>query len=207
MPDQGTSPTPGTATVRARGDAERALAAGVVAEDLGEHPVAVLSAAVLTAARRAYQESRANFARRAGLAPDVVGGAEDGTRPAWALPYFEFTALADAVSVLNPWMRSMFETAAACDLLLSCVLNGDQVLATDALAEVGSQDLARTLLRWAVTGELRAPGREIMPGTEQLLSDVQVTLLRERAEALVSSDSPDAWIGAEIVSVCWGEHS
>ncbi len=189
------------------GEADRALSEAVAAGDPGEHPVAVLSAAVLTAARRAYRESQADFARRAGVPPGVVRGAEDGTRPAWTVPYFEFTALADAVSALNPWIRGMFETAAACDLLLSCVLNGNQVLATDALAEAGSQDLARALLRWAVTGELRGPGQETVPGTGRLLSDAQVALLRERAGALAVSGSPDAWIGTEIVSVCWGEQS
>ena len=207
MHDQDTSPAPGAPTSCTLGEADRAWASAVGAEDLGEHPIAVLSAAVLKAARRAYRESGATFAARAGVAPSVMGGAEDGTSPAWALPYFEFTALADAVSVVNPWLRGMLETAAACDLLLSCVLNGDQVLATDALVEAGSQDLARVLLRWAVTGELRAPGREIVAGTEQLLSDAQVALLRERAEALASSGSPDAWVGVEIVSACWGERS
>ena len=61
-------------------------------------PVAVLSAAVLVAARAAYGEDQADLATRAGLDAHVVHGAEDGTRPAWALPYPEFMALADAVA-------------------------------------------------------------------------------------------------------------
>src|SRR5579863_1051977 len=119
-----------------------------------EHPVTVLSAVVLRLTRHGMGESQSSFAARAGVAPDAVHGAEDGTCPAWALPYFEFTALADAVSVW--WPRPAFETAVACDLLLSCVLDGDLVFATDVLA-AETQDLAKALLRWAITGEVRGP--------------------------------------------------
>jgi hypothetical protein len=58
------------------------------------------------------------------------------------LPYEEFTALADAVGAV--WPCEVFETAAASDLLLSCVLNGDQFIAADVLTDPCSQDLART---------------------------------------------------------------
>ena len=128
----------------------------------GQHPVAVLSAAMLRTARARCQESQAEFAARAGVALDVVQGAEDGTCPAWALPYADFTALADAVAAWWPWPA--FETAAGCDLLLSCILNGDQVLATDVLAEDGTRELARSLLRWAVTGDVQAHGRRRVKG-------------------------------------------
>src|SRR6266568_3931502 len=131
--------------------AQRVPDDGLDAEDLGQHPVAVLSSAVLRAARHAQAEDQAGFAARARIAVGVVISAEDGTQPAWALPYEEFTALADAVAATCP--RPLFETAAACDLLLSCVLDGDQVLATDVLVEPCSRDLSRALLRLAVTGE------------------------------------------------------
>ena len=64
----------------------------------GRQPVTVLSAAVLMAARTRCHENRADFAARAQLSFHVVEGAEDGTRPAWELPYAEFMALADAVA-------------------------------------------------------------------------------------------------------------
>ena len=123
----------------------------------GWQPVAVLSAAVLAAARTGYREGRADFAARAGVDLHVVNGAEDGTGPAWELPYAEFMALADAVAVLNPSLREMFETAAACDLLLTCLLDGDQAMATDVLADDDTRDITVVLLRWAITGEFRAP--------------------------------------------------
>jgi hypothetical protein len=132
--------------------------AGRPARTPGERPVAVLSSAVLATARAAHGESRAQFARRAGADPAVVEGAEDRTRPAWDLPYAEFAALSDAVSMLNPLLREVFETAAACDLLLTCVMRGDQAFSTEVLAHHDTRNLAVGLLRWAITGEFRLPG-------------------------------------------------
>lgn len=190
-----------------RNAAHRVLDDGPAHEDVGQHPVGVLSSAVLLAARRGRGEDQAAFAARAGVAAELIFEAEDGTQPVWALPYDEFTALADAVAVSCP--RPVFETTAACDLLLSCVLDGDQVLATDVLVEPCSQDLARALLRLAVTGELDRRLLELdhlmPPDVMSVLGDADVALLRERAVALAESESPDAWVGAEILAVCWGE--
>jgi len=158
-------------------------------EDLGEHVVAALSSAVLRSARRA--QGRDGFAARAGVPEAVVIAAETGACPAWALPYEEFAALAGAVEV--SWPRLVFETAAACDLLLSCVLNGDLILVTDVLTEPGSRDLARVLLRQAIAGR---PGGWL----EARLPVELLWLLRERATALLGSGSPDAWVGAEILA-------
>ena len=116
----------------------------------------MLSAAVLVAARAAYGEDRTDLATRAGLAVHVVDGAEDGTRPAWALLYPEFMALADAVTAAHSSWRELFETAAACDLLMTCLLDGDQAMATDVLADDDTRDITVALLRWAITGEFRA---------------------------------------------------
>jgi len=187
-------------TWHTRSLAQRVPDDGLDAEDLSQHPVAVLSSAVLRAARHARAEDQAGFAARARVAVGVVIGAEDGTQPAWALPYEEFTALADAVAATCP--RPLFETAAACDLLLSCVLDGDQVLATDALVEPCSQALSRALLTLAVTGE---PDAELLRAEDARLPDELVTLLHDRARALAGSGSPDAWAGAEILAACWGE--
>src|SRR5438128_2528483 len=80
----------------------------------------------------------------------VVKGAEEGTCPAWQLPYDEFTALADAVGWLDPSPRELFETPAACDLLLACLLDGDQAMATDVLTDDDTRDMTVALLRWAI---------------------------------------------------------
>jgi hypothetical protein len=171
--------------------------------DLGQYPIAVLSAAVLRAARQVDRESRAGFAARAVVPVEVVGGAEDGTRPAWALSYLEFTALADAVS--SGWSRPGFEIAAACDLLLSCVLSGDQVFAADALTGGGTRELAGSLLRWAITGDFHTRGRNrVVVQAGPLLTGTQVALLRDRAVALAASGSPDAWVGVDLLAAGWG---
>jgi hypothetical protein len=129
-------------------------------EDRGRNQVTVLSSAVLSWARTGGGESRARFALRAGVDLAVVEAAEDGTGPAWGLSYAEFTALAEAVSMLNPLLRDVFETAAACDLLVTCVMRGELAFSTEVLADDGTRDLAVGLLRWAFTGQFRLPGYE-----------------------------------------------
>ena len=124
----------------------------------GAPPVTVLSASVLIAARTGYRESREDFAVRADVPLRVVEAVEGGSRPAWDLPYATFSALGGAVSVLSPSMCTVFETAAACDLMLTCVMRGDHAFSTDVLADDDTRDLAVGLLRWAVTGEFRLPG-------------------------------------------------
>jgi hypothetical protein len=165
--------------------------AGGPTDELGQHPVAALTAAVLRMARRASRLDRAGFAERAGVSVHVVAAVEDGTPPAWALPYAEFTAMATTMSTRTPWMHGVFETAAACDLLLSCVLDGDHEFATDVLAGADTRELAVALLRWAIKG--------------RLLEAPQLSLLRERAQALAASPSPDAWVGAQILAVWRGD--
>ena len=174
-------------------------------------PVAVLSAAVLVAARAAYGEDRADLATRAGLDVHVVDSAEDGTRPAWALPYPEFMAVAEAVAAPHPSWRELFETAAACDLLMTCLLDGDQAMATDVLADDDTRDTTVALLRWAITGDSRSVQRAGLTSWERadgpsgrLLNDEQRALLRQRAAALARSCSPDAWVGAEILAIFGG---
>ena len=110
------------------------------------------------AARTGCHENRADFAARAQLSVHVVEGAEDGTRPAWEC-YPEFMALADAVAAPHPSWRELFETAAACDLLVTCLLDGDQAMATDVLADDDTRDTTVALLRWAITGTPGRPAR------------------------------------------------
>ncbi len=158
-------------------------------EDAIEYRVAALSAALLHAVMNTYGEDHEGFAARAGVAVGVIARAVDGTYPAWALPYDEFMALADAVAAM--WPSAAFEIAAACDLLLTSVLNGDRFMATDVLTDSSSRVLAQALLRAA--GE-RLP--------ERLLA-----LLSKRAAELAASGSPDAWVGTEILTGCHGRQS
>jgi hypothetical protein len=171
----------------------------------------MLSSMVLTLARLGCREGQEEFAVRAGVALEVVNGAENGSQPAWAMAYDAFTALADATSASNPDLRMLFETAAACDLLLSCVLNGDQVLAADVLVEPRSRDAARVLLTLALAGDvdsaLLVPELPRLPQKAPFLGDSLVALLRERAAALAESGSPDAWVGEEILAAWRGGQS
>lgn len=171
----------------------------------------MLSAAVLVAARAAYGEDRADLAARARLDRHVVDGAEGGTRPAWVLSYPEFMALADAVAAPHPSWRELFETAAACDLLMTCLLEGEQAMATDVLADDDTRDTTVALLRWAITGDsgsilhVGLMPREHADGPSvRLLDEEQRALLRQRAATMARSSSPDAWVGAEILAIFGG---
>jgi hypothetical protein len=85
-----------TAVSRSNGTPEGTLAP----DDLDEYPVAVLSAALLQAVLHSLGLDPGGFAEQAGVATEVVAGAAAGACPAWALPYSEFAALADAVGAL-----------------------------------------------------------------------------------------------------------
>ncbi len=182
--------------------AEPAVVSRLAVADAGEHRVAVLSAALLHTVMNTYGDDQVGFAVRAGVTAEIVAEAASGTCPAWALSYDEFTAMADAVTAL--WPCAAFETAAACDLLLSCVLNGDQFLATDVLTDPCSQDLAWALLRLAITSQ---PDDETCKAEDALLPAGLRALLSERAAALADSESPDAWVGLEILVGCLGRQS
>ncbi len=199
MHDQPNAPPGSSTRVREPRSLEEPSVDEVAAPgDLVERGVATLSAAVLRFVRRARQETQELLAARAGISPSVVGAAEDGTHPVWLLEHNEFDALADAVSADCPWLSGVFETAAACDLVLSLVLAGEQTMATDVLAQPCSRYMARSMLRWAVGSTdnvWSAPG----------LGDWQLALLIARAAALAASGSPDSWLGTEILRACGDE--
>jgi len=158
-------------------------------DETSGHRIAVLSAALLRAVMTTYGEDHEAFASRAGVASNVIAAAADGTGPAWALPYDEFTALADAVATL--WPCALFETATACDLLLTSIVSGDQYMATDVLTDPSSQHLACALLQAA---------KAMLP---QNLQD----LLNDQAAELADSGSPDALVGKQIGSGLIGRQS
>ena len=186
----------------AAGLARPVLDSALVLDDLDEHRVTALSASLLRAVMTTYGEDHEGFAARVGISAGTVGEAANGTGPVWALPYDEFTAIADAVADL--WPCAVFETAAACDFLLSCVLNGDQFMATDVLTEPTTRGLAWALLRLA-TSSRRGNGTSKAQGV--LFPEDLLTLLRERAAALADSESPDAWVGVELLVTCMGVRS
>jgi hypothetical protein len=135
---------------------------------------AVISGAVLRRVRAGCGESREAFAARAGVPAAVVAGAEDGTLPAWALPYDQYQAIEVAVSVRHPGLREVFYTAAACDLFLTGLLKGDAETEDGALAALLDQErvtLAWSLLTWAVTGVLDGTAGELLtaPSSAPLL--------------------------------------
>ena len=137
------------------------------------YPGAAVSGAVLRAARAAAGESREVFAARAGVSAEVAAGAEDGSCPAWALPYEQYEAIEAAVGVLNPGLSDVFAAAACCDLFLTGLLKGDAEAEDGALAAMLGEHagLAWSLLKWAVTGVLDGVAGECLtaPSSAPLL--------------------------------------
>ena len=137
------------------------------------YPGAAISGAVLRAARAAAGESREVFAARAGVSVEVAAGAEDGSCPAWALPYEMYEAIEAAVGAGNPGLGEVFAAAACCDLFVTGLLKGDAEAGDGALAELRAEyrDLAWSLLTWAVTGVLDGAAGEYLtvPGSAPLL--------------------------------------
>jgi hypothetical protein len=139
---------------------------------------AVISGAVLRRVRAGCGESREAFAARAGVPAAAVTGAENGTLPAWALPCDQYQAIEAAASVRNPGLAEVFYTAAACDLFLTALLNGDAETGDGALAALLDKEhvtMAWSLLTWAVTGVLDGPPGEsltVPPGAPLLPVEV-----------------------------------
>lgn len=159
---------------------------------LPEHPVTALSARVLMIGRAILGDSPEVFAARAGADPDLVEAIEEGARPAWDVPGPELMPIAD---VLRPALGDWFWTAVACDLLLTNLLSVDDaaagVAAEEALGDLVRRELARKLLRWAISGAGNAAA-PLLPVTDRVL-------LRHRAARLAESNSSDAWVGAELL--------
>jgi hypothetical protein len=161
-------------------------------DDMPPRQVTVISAMVLRHGRAALGDSPEVFAARAGVSPDLVAGIEDGSRPAWGTPGPQLVSIADA---LRPVDHEWFWTATACDLLLTNLLSHDDVTAgvaaEEAMGDVARREIARKLLRRAISGA----GSAAVP----LLPVADRVLLRHRAARLAESNSPDGWVGAELL--------
>jgi transcriptional regulator with XRE-family HTH domain len=157
-------------------DQVTAVAAGSVNGPAGQEYGAVgaaISGAVLRTVRAMNGQSREAFAARAGVSAAAAAGAEDGTCPAWALPYDQYRAIEAAVRVTGPGLAEVFYTAAACDLFLAALLKGDAETEDAALAALRGEhaSMAWSLLSWAVSGVLDGKPAEYLtaPSSAPLL--------------------------------------
>jgi transcriptional regulator with XRE-family HTH domain len=128
---------------------------------------------VLRRVRAGSGESQEAFATRTGVPVAAVAGAEDGTCPAWALPYDQYEAIEAAASATGPGLAEVYYTAAACDLFLTTLVKGDADTEDAALAALRGEhaSMAWSLLTWAVTGVLDGKPAEYLtaPSSAPLL--------------------------------------
>jgi len=117
----------------------------------------VIGAAVIKAARRSAPMTRRRLARAAGVSPATVRAWENGTCPLYCVVYQQLRQLADALAAGGAYTGAdIVELALAsqCDLLIAGMLGGFEDYAeVPPIEEPGQHgDLARELLRWALTG-------------------------------------------------------
>jgi hypothetical protein len=77
-------------------------------------------------------------------------------------------------------------------------------MATDVLTEPGSTDLAWELLTLVISS---GPSNGSGEAQDALFPEAVLELFSERAAALANSQSPDAWVGVELLVTCLGGRS
>jgi hypothetical protein len=161
--------------------------------------VGVIAGMVLANARESAAESVTAFAARAGVPRLVVAGVEDGGDcPAWALDQAGFDAIDAAVGAHDLDLSALFETGAACDWLLTCVLGGGLPGAACRVIELPR---AAAVLRWAVRGEPPAAGSVRLRPAVPLLLRAQLARLQARAGELAASRPAKAAVGAHLLAL------
>jgi transcriptional regulator with XRE-family HTH domain len=119
----------------------------------------VIGAAVVQAARRSAHLTRLCLARQLNVSVATVRSWESGTIPLFAVPYKQLERLAQALDRAGAQVGTELGDlllASRCDLLLTGMLHGFEDYAEVPPIEENSAEAesARSLLRWALTGQV-----------------------------------------------------
>jgi DNA-binding transcriptional regulator YiaG len=122
-------------------------------------PPGVIGAAVVQAARRSAHLTRLRLARQLNVSVATVRCWESGTIPLFAMPYGQLQQLARALDRAGAQVGTELGDlllASRCDLLLTGMLHGFEDYAEVPPIEENSSeaDTARSLLRWALAGQV-----------------------------------------------------
>ena len=148
-------------------------------------PPGPIGAAVIKAARRGVRLSQRGLAQRLAVPISTVASWEDGSSPLYCTDFGQLRQLAAALIPADGDERQLLHLlllASQCDLLLTGVLRGFEDYAEIPPIDEDTADgeVARGLLRWALTGTVPTLYKKHAPAS-RLLAEEDVTKIREVA--------------------------
>jgi transcriptional regulator with XRE-family HTH domain len=161
---------------------------GWIVDEAGELTLAasapgVIGGAIIRAARRSADLSRQDLARMLTADPIAVRDCENGVLPLFSVSYHQLCQLADVLHQAGARVghdKDEFLLASQCDLLIAGILRGFEDYAeVPPIDEEVAGEAARSLLRWALTGQVPdryrpyVPAGRLLTGTDaSLFADV-----------------------------------
>jgi transcriptional regulator with XRE-family HTH domain len=127
----------------------------------------VIGGAIIRAARRSADLSRQDLARMLTVDPGTVHDWETGVRPLFSVSYHQLCQLSEALHQAGASVghdKDELLLASQCDLLIAGILRGFEDYAeVPPIDEHVAGEAARSLLRWALTGEVPDRYRSYVP--------------------------------------------
>jgi transcriptional regulator with XRE-family HTH domain len=147
----------------------------------------VIGSAIIRAARRSADLSKQDLARMLTADPSTVRAWENGVLPLFSVSYHQLCQLADALHRAGARVghdKDELLLASQCDLLITGILRGfEDYTEVPPIDEEAAGEAARSLLRWALTGEVPdryrpyVPAGRLLTGTDtSLFADIALEL-------------------------------
>ena len=184
---------------------------GWIVDEAGELTLAasapgVIGGAIIKAARRSADLSKQDLARMLTADPNAIRDCENGILPLFSVSYHPLCQLADALHQAGARVghdKDELLLASQCDLLIAGILRGFEDYAdVPPIEEEVAGEAARSLLRWALTGQVPDRYRPYAPA-DRLLAETDASLLADAAQDLQAGSHGDdlASYGTALVAL------
>ena len=185
---------------------------GWIVDEAGELTLAasapgVIGGAIIRAARRSADLSRQDLAGMLTVDPGTVRDWENGSRPLFCVSYRQLCQLSDALHQAGASVghdKDELFLASQCDLLIAGILRGFEDYAEVPPIDEDDRtgEAARSLLRWALTGQVPDRYRPYVLA-DRLLTAPDVALFADVARDLQAGSYGDdlASYGTALVAV------
>lgn len=184
---------------------------GWIVNEAGELTLAasapgVIGGAIIRAARRSADLSRQDLAGLLTVHPGTVRDWENGVLPLFSVSYHQLCQLADALHQAGARVghdKDELLLASQCDLLIAGILRGFEDYAeVPPIDEDAAGEAARSLLRWALTGQVPDLYRPCVLA-DRLLTGPDVALFADVARDLQAGSYGDdlASYGTALVAI------